>query len=147
MAGYVTKLVGHVYDGAHFAGEELEIGMFVEIAEDGTVKKVTAAKDTILRVAPDGKEDLWGMNALRLDVVSVGDDEVYFLENEWDVNDAAQYDTAQYAVEAGNPVKMKRLLPGEQVIMSVAGTLFTTLEVNDAVQPASGGTVAAVTGG
>lgn len=32
-------------------------------------------------------------------------------------------------------MKMKRLLPGEQVIMSVAGTLFTTLEVNDAVQP------------
>lgn len=147
MAGYVTKLVGHIYDGAHFAGEELENGMFVEIAEDGTVKKVTAAKDTILRVAPDGKEDLWGMNALRLDVVSVGDDEVYFLENEWDVNDAAQYDTAQYTVEAGNPVKMKRLLPGEQVIMSVAGTLFTTLEVNDAVQPTSGGTVAAVAAG
>ena len=37
---------------------------------------------------------------------------------------------------------MKRLVPGEQVIMSVDSTLFAALTADDTVQPASGGTVA-----
>ena len=42
----------------------------------------------------------------------------------------------------GKYVGMKRLVPGEQVIMSVDGTLYAALPVGDTVQPASGGTVA-----
>lgn len=144
MAGYVTKLVGHVYDGAHYAGEDLENGMFAEIAQDGTVKKITAAKDTILRVAPEGKESLWGVEALRLDVISVGADEVFFVENEWDIDDSAEYDTSKYIVKQGKPVKMKRLLPGEQVIMTVDAGLYASLEDHSKVQPAANGTVAVV---
>ena len=86
---------------------------------------------------------LWGMPALRLDVVSVGDDEVWFVENEWDINDSMPYDTAKYSVPAGTLVRMKRALPGEQLIMSVEDTLSTTLEAGDTVQPTTGGTVAA----
>ena len=49
MAGYVTKLMGHVYDGTNTAAEPLINGVFAEITPDG-VKKTAAAKDTVLRV-------------------------------------------------------------------------------------------------
>ena len=85
MAGYVTKLVGHVYDGANLSGEALINGVFAEITATG-VKKTTAAKDTLMRV--EEKTELWGLPALRLNVTGVGNDEVYFVENEWDINDS-----------------------------------------------------------
>ena len=40
---------------------------------------------------------------------------------------------------------MKRLLPGEQVIMTVADELFAALNTGDAVQPAANGAVAKYT--
>ena len=52
---------------------------------------------------------------------------------------------ADYTLDAGKYVRMKRLLPGEQVLMSVENSLYTTLAVGDAVQPAAGGTVAKYT--
>ena len=142
MAGYVTKLMGHVYDGANLSGEALTNGVFAEITADG-VKKVTAAKDTVLRV--EEKTELWGNPALRLNVTGVGTDEVYFVENEWEVDENAEWNEADYTLDAGKYVRMKRLLPGEQVLMSVENSLYTALTVGDAVQPAAGGTVAKYT--
>jgi len=131
MAGYVTKLVGHVYDGANLSGEALINGVFAEI---------TAAKDTLLRV--EEKTELWGLPAVVLNVTGVGTDEVYFVENEWEVNENAEWNEADYTLPTGKYVRMKRLVPGEQVIMSVDGTLYAALSVGDTVKPASGGTVA-----
>lgn len=62
MAGYVTKLMGHVYHGENTSAEALTNGVFAEITADG-VKKITAAKDTILRI--EEKTELWGNPALR----------------------------------------------------------------------------------
>ena len=139
MAGYVTKLVGHVYDGANLSAEALINGVFAEITANG-VKKITAAKDTLLRV--EEKTELWGLPALVLNVTGVGTDEVYFVENEWEVNDNAEWNEADYTLSIGKYVRMKRLVPGEQVIMSVDSTLYAALSVGDTVKPASGGTVA-----
>ena len=113
--------------------------MFAEITASG-VKKVTAAKDTLLRV--EEKTELWGLPAVVLNVTGVGTDEVYFVENEWDINDSQEYDETDYTLPTGKYVRMKRLVPGEQVIMSVDGTLYAALSVGDTVKPASGGTVA-----
>ena len=139
MAGYVTKLVGHVYDGANLSGEALINGVFAEITSSG-VKRITAAKDSLLRV--EEKTELWGLPALRLNVTGVGTDEVYFVENEWEVDDNAEWNEADYTLPTGKYVRMKRLVPGEQVIMSVESTLFAALAVGDTVQPAADGTVA-----
>lgn len=139
MAGYFRKLNGHVYNGEFEAGEKLENGVFVEIVS-GVVKKTSGVKDTILRIAD--KTTLWGMDAIVLDVVSVGADEVFFTENEWDINDNEDYDTAKYSVKVGTLVKMRRPTVGDQVIMTVDGTLFGTLAVGDSVKPAADGTVA-----
>ena len=64
------------------------------------------------------------------------------MENEWEVDENAEWNEADYTLDAGKYVRMKRLLPGEQVLMSVENSLYTTLAVGDAVQPATGGTVA-----
>ena len=39
-------------------------------------------------------------------------------------------------------MRMKRLLPGEQVIMSVSSGLYSTLAAGDSVQPAADGVIA-----
>lgn len=139
MAGYFRKLNGHVYNGEFTAAEVMQNGVFAEITADG-VEMTAAAKDTILRVAE--KTVLWGMDALVQDVVSTGADEVFFVENEWDINDNEDYDTAKYACKVGAFVKMRRPTVGDQVIMTVASELYAALAVGDQVQPAANGTVA-----
>ena len=139
MAGYVTKLMGHVYDGSKISGEPLINGVFVELSE-GVVKRTSAAKDTVLRV--EEKTELWGNPAVVLNVVGVGNDEVYFVENEWEVNENAEWNEADYTLPKDKYVRMKRLLPGEQVIMTIASELFGTLKENDPVRPAADGTIA-----
>ena len=105
--------------------------------------KVTAAKDTKLRV--DEKTELWGQPAVVLNVTGVGSDDVYYVENEWEIDENAEWNEANYTLPTGKYVRMKRLLPGEQVIMTVDSTLYAALAVGDAVQPAAGGTIAKVT--
>lgn len=139
MAGYFRKLNGYVYNGEFTAAEPLENGVFVEITTDG-IKKITAEKDTVMRVSE--KTTLFGMNAVALDVVSDGLDEVFMVENEWDINDSTDYDTAKYTCKTGSYVKMRRPTTGDQLIVTVAESLYTTLAVGDKVKPAADGTVA-----
>ena len=78
-------------------------------------------------------------------MTGVGTDEVYFVENEWEVDENAEWNEADYTLPSGKYVRMKRLLPGEQVIMTVASDLFAALNTGDAVQPAADGTVSKYT--
>ena len=82
------------------------------------------------------------MPAIVCDVVIPGDKEQYFLENEWCKKDDCTYNTAEYACAVGDYVKMKRLLEGEQFIMTVAAATYSALAVGDTVKPAVGGSVA-----
>lgn len=84
---------------------------------------------------------LWGMPALTLDVVEACK-EIFLVENEWDINDNEEYDTSKYELAEGKLVRMHRLLPGEQFIMSVAEDVYNAVEIGDAMAPAAGGTVA-----
>ena len=72
----------------------------------------------------------------------MGTDEVYFVENEWEVDENAEWNEADYTLPSGKYVRMKRLLPGEQVIMSVTTELYSALAVGDSVQPAADGVIA-----
>lgn len=141
MAGYMKKLNGHVYDGAHLAAVELANGVFAEINSANKVALTSAAKDMELRIVE--KTTLWGMPALILDVIKQGEDEVYFVENEWENYEvASDYNTAEYTVPADHFVKMHRPLVGEQLIATVGDTLYGTLAVGNMVTPAANGTVA-----
>ena len=77
-------------------------------------------------------------------MTGVGTDEVYFVENEWEVDENAEWNEANYTQPSGKYTRMKRLLPGEQVVMTVDSTLYAALAVGDSVKPAAGGTVAKV---
>ena len=144
MAGYMTRLVGSdgIYEGNYKAGEALENGVFVSIAADGTVKKLTAAGDIIFKVAK--KEDLWGKKAVRLDVVTPGAGTVYFTEN---VNPGTrdEYDDIDGTVAIGEFVRMHIPLQGEQLIMAVADATYAALAEGDQAKPASGGSIAKYT--
>lgn len=117
MAGYVTKHNGHIYEGGYVAAEVLHNGDFAEILPSGEVVKNASEKDTALRFIE--KTVLWGKDAYILNVISVGEDEAYFVENEWEERGNATFDDAEYAVKPGELVRMKRLLPGEQIILTI----------------------------
>lgn len=138
MAGYMKKLNGHVYEGSYKASVALENGMFAEL-NDGTVRKTSATKDTIMRVS--AKTTLWGVNAVVLDVTSVGADEIFLVENEWDVAEGQDYNTATYACKVGDYVKMHRPTIGEQLILTVGSALYAGLAVGDSVKPTTDGTI------
>ena len=122
MAGYFRKLVGRVYDGSHVANANIKNGTFAGLNDSNKVIAL-AAKDTgtVLRCVE--KTDLWGLNALVLDVVDVGA-EAYMVENDFPVAENGEYDETTFEVKAGEYVKMKRLLPGEQIVVSVDSTLY-----------------------
>lgn len=140
MAGYMTKLNGHVYEGGYYALETLENGDFIELNCGREVLKVTVDKDTIFRVV--SKTELWGKPALDLTVVSVGEDEIYFVESEWDINDNVPFDEALYSIQAGEPVRMHRPLIGESLIVTVDDALYAALSDGDKVAPTAGGGLA-----
>lgn len=139
MAGYFRVLAGRNYDGSHKGAVELYNGEFVTIQGNSTVAKTAAATDTVLRVAE--KTSLWGKKALVLDVVSIGDNEVYMVENEWDGESIK--DTSMYKSAEGALIKMKRPLPSEQVIVTVADALYSATAVGALLVPAANGALAA----
>ena len=141
MAGYMTKLVGSdgIYDGSYKAGEALTNGIFVNIAADGTVKKLTAAGSIEMRVRE--KTTLWGLPAVILDVVVEGDGTAYFVEQ---VNPGVreEWNDIENEIKIGEFVRMHKPLLGEQLIMSVTSEVLATLTEGDTAKPAAGGTIA-----
>jgi hypothetical protein len=138
MAGFVTKLQGYVYNGDYETTEELTNGLFAEI-DSGQVRKSTVKKDTVLRVHE--KTELWGYPALRLDVVSVGTGEVFFVEQDFPPNHCEEWEEAMNTVKPGEKVRMKILLPGEQVILTVDDATYGAVSVGTIMQPAANGLV------
>lgn len=141
MAGYMTRLNGYVYDGHHVANEALTNGLFVELNANDKVAKIAAAK-TGLKMKVAEKTSIFGLPAVRLNVIANGDGGVYFVENEWDINDNGVYNEAEYTLPIGGYVKMHMPVVNDQLLVSVDDTTFAALAVGDIVNPAAGGTIA-----
>lgn len=140
MAGYFQRDGGaRCYEGAYTAGEELANGVFVEITADG-VEKITATGDTLFRV--EEKTTLFGLPALRLVCTVLGDKEVYFTENEFEIYGDGDFDQSAYTVPKGHLVKMRRPIVNDMVIMSVSAETYAALDKGDIVNAVSGGSVA-----
>lgn len=142
MAGYMNRLNGHIYDFQHKSGVDgLANGMFVKIDTNGDVILTAADCDTKLKVVE--KTTLWRKDALVLDVIAVGADEIFLVENEWEVyEDAGEYNTAEYTVGKGHYVRMHRPLIGERMIITVEHSLAETLAVGDTLKVTADGLVA-----
>lgn len=138
MAGYMRKLNGYVYDDAHVAAEKLTNGLFVKITADG-VKKLTETSNATFRVAE--KTTLWGEPAVVLNTVKE-DVGLYFVENEWDVKGAGDYNLAGYEINIGDYVKMHQPVRGDQLITTVSKDAYASMSVGGIVSPGAGGTFA-----
>lgn len=139
MAGYFEKLNGHVYEGEYVAGEELTNGCFV-VPVGNTVAKVNAA-NLSLRMRVIEKGEIHGIKGVRLVVTDAGSDEVYFVENEWDINDTEEYDETLYTIGLNEFVRMRRPQTGDVLLMSVSDATFAALAVDNIVEPTTGGTI------
>lgn len=141
MAGYMTRLQGYDYEGELKAAENtaFQSGMFVTV-KDGEVAALTAAADTVLRVHK--ATTLWGLPAVEAVVVSVGDDEVYFVEQVADYSQTNSYDETTEVIKAGDYVRMHRLLPGDTAIFSIDESQVATLVAGATIQPVADGKVA-----
>ena len=140
MAGFYRRAEAWNYDGANKAGVKLYNGVFAEITANG-VKPIAAAGDAEFRVKE--KTSLWGLPAIRLTCVNPGTKEMYFVENEIEnYGDKGDFNDAEYAVEKGHFVKMRRPVINDQLIMSVDASAYASLAVGAVVSPAAGGSVA-----
>lgn len=137
MAGYFKKLNGYVYEGTYLASEPLANGLFAVIDATGKVNKNDDAKDLRLRVTE--VTSLFGLRAVEATVVEAGADEVYFVENEWDIDDNDEYNEALYTNKVDEYVRMRRPTIGDKVI-------FTTLvgAVGNTIGPVADGLVAVI---
>lgn len=140
MAGYFKKLNGYVYEGSYVAAEALANGEFVELDGSGEVALIDDTKDTNMRVIE--KTELWGLDAVVLQVTSVGTEEFYMVENSWDINENEEYDESLYECEAGDYVRMRRPCVGDQLIVSVSAGVYAGLTEGDTVTPNVGGSIA-----
>ena len=139
MAGYFTKLNGHVYEGEYKAYTALANGVFAEIGANG-VQAISAAGDAEFVI--DEKTDLWGLKAVRMHCIYEGTKDQYFVENEFEDYGDKDFDYTTYTVPAGHYVKMRAPEKGDQLIMTITDELFAALAVGDTVKPASGGSIA-----
>lgn len=140
MAGYVTKSASYVYD-SYPAAVAMANGIFAEI-DDGEIKPL-ADTGTMVAVVEE-KTTLNGAEAVVLKVIAEGDNELYFTESAWDVNEGAAYSEANYQVPAGGLVRAHQPVKGDWLIMNVAAALYATLTVGAKVNPAANGTIAVV---
>lgn len=140
MAGYFTKLDGHVYNGANKAYETLENGTFVYIDGANGVKKLGSAGSAEFRVIE--KTTLWGLPAVALVCTDPGSNEHYVVENEFEDYGDKDFDQTTYSVPAGHYIKMRRPVLNDELVISVTSEVLATLAVGDTVKPASGGSIA-----
>ena len=146
MAGYFTKLNGYVYNGECkvAASKTVANGSFVEPASTAGTVQPTAAAVTGFKFKVVEKTSVYGLPALRMDVVGVPADgtEVYFVENVFDPL-CYNYDESNYTLSAGDPVRMHMPELGDQLLISVTSTLFAATSVGDLMVVDAAGTVKA----
>jgi len=126
MAGYMTALQGYVYEGELVNGENtaIENGMFVAptIANGQLVMKLPAADTDTKLLCKEVTTIYDGMPAYRFIVNAVGKNN-YFVENGFEVNSAAVYDTTLYSTASGKYLRAHPIQVGEEFVTDkVSGT-------------------------
>lgn len=132
MAGYFTKLNGYVYSGEYkvAAGKTVKNGTFVvPNAAELTAQNPTSAVNGYIFKCVE-KTTVYGLPALRLDVVKVVNDgtEAYFVENVFNPL-CYNFDQADQTIGAGEYLRMHMPELGDQLLMSVDDTLYASAAV------------------
>ena len=139
MAGYF-RTGNHIYNGRHLMGADIERGTFVTIDEDGLIQVADADETLVMRV--EEKTELWGREAVALEVVACGDNAVYLLANDSEIDNTCVFDERYYVVKKDTFGSIKRPLIGEELVITVESDLYNTLVEGDLVTVADNGTIA-----
>lgn len=139
MAGYF-RTGNHIYNGRHLMGADIERGKFVKIDEAGLIQVAEADATLVMRV--EEKTELWGLEAVALEVVECGENAVYLLANDSEIMDNCAFDERHYIVKKDTFGSIKRPLIGEELVVSVASDLYAALAEGDLVTVAAEGTIA-----
>lgn len=137
MAGYMTKLQGYVYEGELVNGAETAVpnGAFM-LRGEGEGKLIfpgSTVPVTNKFICKEVGTIYDGRVAYRFVVDNIAGGRIYFVENGFDINDAAAYDKAEYATAAGDYLRAHPLLIGEE---------FWTDQIAEGVEVTVGGTYA-----
>lgn len=139
MAGYF-RTGNHIYNGRHLMGADIERGTFVNIDADGLIQVADADETLVMRV--EEKTELWGREAVALEVVACGDNAVYLLANDSEIDNTCVFDERYYVVKKDTFGSIKRPLIGEELVITVESDLYNTLVEGDLVTVADNGTIA-----
>lgn len=146
MAGYFTKLNGYVYSGEYkvAASKTVPNGSFVEAVSATLTVQPTSSAITGFKFKVVEKTTVYGLPALRMDVVGVPADgtEAYFVENVFDPL-CYNYNEANYTINAGEYVRMHMPQLGDQLLISVTSVLYAATSLGDLMVIDAAGTVKA----
>ena len=137
MAGYFSKLMGGVYEGSYVASADIKNGVFAVLSSG---KVAASAADTNVELRMKEKTNIGELNAVRFEVVKAGG-EVYMTENLFTRDENLAYDDTDYTIKAGELVRMKRLVPGDELVISVTSEIFAAFAVNDVYNVAANGLI------
>lgn len=117
MAGYLTKLQGYVYEGelVNGAAAAVENGVLMVQGTGANVGKlVLPAADTDTKFVCKEVGTIYDGRVAYRFIADTLAKRYYFVENGFDINDAAAYDKAEYATEVGAELRAHPLLVGEE---------------------------------
>lgn len=118
MAGYMTKLIGNVYEGELVNGEsaavENGILMIQGSGDDADKLVLISAADTSSKfVCKEAGTIYDGVTAYRF-IVDKLSKRYYFVENGFDINDSLPYDKRTYATDPDKFLRAHPLQIGEE---------------------------------
>lgn len=137
MAGYFSKLMGDVYEGSYVATADIKNGVFAVISSG---KVAASAADSNVELRMKEKTNIGELNAIRFEVVKAGS-EVFMTENLFTRDENLAYDDTDYTVKAGELVRMKRLVPGDELVISVTSEIFAAFAAGDVYNIAANGLI------
>lgn len=139
MAGYFSKLMGGVYEGSYVASTDLTNGLFVTITSNKVAK--ASAADATVELKMKEKTNIGDLTAVRFEVVKAGS-EMYMTENRFVRDENTAYDDVNYVIKAGELVRMKRLVPGDELVISVTSAIASAYAEGDVYNVAADGLIA-----
>lgn len=127
MAGYMTKLIGNVYEGELVNGAAAAVQNGILMAQgtgDNVGKLVLPAADSTTKLVCKEIGAIYdGVTAYRF-VVDKLNKRYYFIENGFDINDSLPYDKRTYATPVDGYLRAHPLQIGEEFwTTAVTGTI------------------------
>lgn len=125
MAGYMSKLLGYLYEGEKVNGTAAPVQnglLLVAGTSTNAGKLVAPAADTTTQLLCKEVTDIFGLTAYRFEVAKLANN-YYFVENGFEINDDEAYDETVYATPVGKRLRAHPLVVGEEFITTaVDGT-------------------------